>query len=82
MIKTQVQIPEELFHRAKRFAAAKEWSFAELVRRGLEDMVSRRPKREPSPTGWQLPKAVDIQLTADPFVDPDWRERANVDQPS
>ena len=36
MIKTQVQIPDELFQRAKEVAARKEWSFAELVRRGLE----------------------------------------------
>ena len=37
MIKTQVQIPDELFRRAKEVAARKEWSFAEIVRRGLED---------------------------------------------
>lgn len=43
MIKTQVQIPDELFARAKQVAAAKEWSFAEVVRRGLEYMTTVNP---------------------------------------
>ncbi len=43
MIKTQVQIPDELFNRAKQVAAAKEWSFAEIVRRGLEYMTTVNP---------------------------------------
>lgn len=45
MIKMQVEIPDELFERAERVAAAKEWSFAELVRRGLEQMTARQPRQ-------------------------------------
>lgn len=40
MIKTQVQIPDELYKKAKALAKAKEWSLAEVFRRGLEYMTS------------------------------------------
>jgi hypothetical protein len=79
VVKTQVQIPDELFRRAKAVAADREWSFAELVRRGLEQMVARQPV-DPSPDkgGWKLPEPVELGLTGDPFANPDWREDANV----
>ncbi len=77
MIKTQVQIPDELFERAKKMAAEKEWSFAEIVRRGLEQMVLRRPGQgSPRSDEWRLPEGVDLGLTSDPFAHPDWREEA------
>ena len=79
MIKTQVQIPDALFERAKKVAAAKEWSFAEIVRRGLEQMTLRHPAETAPGVGeWQLPGAVDLGLRYDPFADPDWREEANL----
>lgn len=79
MIKTQVQIPDALFERAKKVAAAKEWSFAEIVRRGLEQMTLRHPSGiEPGAGEWQLPGAVDLGLMEDPFADPGWREEANL----
>lgn len=43
MIKTQVQIPDELYHKAKRLAEEREWSFAEVMRRGLEYMTQAHP---------------------------------------
>ena len=43
MVKTQVQIPEDLFAEAKRVANEREMSFAEVVRRGLEIVVDRYP---------------------------------------
>lgn len=36
MTKTQIQVPEELFHEIKSFAKAREWSLAETFRRGAE----------------------------------------------
>lgn len=80
MIKTQVQIPDALFERAKRVAAAKEWSFAELVRRGLEQMTLRHPLTGEGGTEeeWRLPEAVDLGLEVDPFAADDWREEANL----
>ena len=35
MVKTQVQIPEDLYAQAKRIAKEREISFAEVMRRGL-----------------------------------------------
>jgi hypothetical protein len=79
MVKTQVQIPDALFDRAKQVAASKEWSFAEIVRRGLEQMVFRHPERGNEGEGtWRLPDPVDIGLREDPFVTKEWREDANL----
>ncbi len=79
MIKTQVQIPDELFERAKQVAAVKEWSFAEIVRRGLEQMVLRHAgKQWPPASEWSLPEPMDLGLIVDPFADPNWREEANL----
>ena len=39
MIKTQIQIPDELYYDLKRLAKRKEWSLAETLRRGGEHML-------------------------------------------
>lgn len=81
MIKTQVQIPDDLFAQAKAVAAAKEWSFAEIVRRGLEQMVARQVRLGSPPimdSDWRLPEPVHLGMLTDPFLDPDWREEANL----
>lgn len=57
MIKTQVQIPDELFDRARRVAAEKEWSFAEIVRRGLDYMTQVNPTARTRGARWRLPAA-------------------------
>lgn len=62
MIKTQVQIPDELFDRAKRVAAAKEWSFAEIVRRGLEYMTRVNPPSRQPGKEWRLPEPAPMGL--------------------
>ena len=36
MIKTQIQVPEELFAAIKAFSKRREWSLAETFRRGAE----------------------------------------------
>ncbi|MCX6937502.1 MAG: antitoxin [Verrucomicrobia bacterium] len=79
MVKTQIQLPDELYRELKRVAAAKEWSLAETLRRGAEWVVATHPGAfHPSPTPWQLPAPIDLGLIADPFADPDWREDANL----
>lgn len=45
MIKTQVQIPDDLFRRAKQVAADYEMSFAEVVRRSLERALPAYPPK-------------------------------------
>ncbi len=72
MTKTQIQIPDEMYQQAKRLAAAKEWSLAELCRRGIEYMLSVYPTPPIRVAEWRFPDPVDLG-DADPFTDPDWR---------
>jgi hypothetical protein len=78
MIKTQVQIPDELFRQAKKVAAEKEWSFAEIVRRGLEYMTNvNRPDRNPK-AKWRLPKPTAMGV---PLVSEDrWTDLSHNDE--
>ncbi|MGO8674584.1 MAG: antitoxin [Limisphaerales bacterium] len=75
MIKTQVQIPDELYLRAKRVAAQKEWSFAEVVRRGLEYITQVNPPGRIPGAKWKLPPA----RPCGPFLTPpeQWTEVAH-----
>jgi hypothetical protein len=72
MIKTQVQLPEQLYREGKRIAAEYEMSFADVVRRGLERVIPSFPPRGAGDTPWVLPE-LDLGLRCDPFADPDWR---------
>jgi hypothetical protein len=54
MTRTQIQLPDRLYARAKRFAAERELSLAELTRRGLELLLDRYPEAGTS-RPWQLP---------------------------
>ena len=60
MIRTQIQLPDDLYRRAKRFGAAREMSLAEMTRRGLELLLDRaapgpltllQPMRTVAPVG-------------------------------
>ena len=55
-----MQIPDELYRRAKQVAAQREWSFAETVRRGLEYITQTNPPGRGSGANWRLPKPVDM----------------------
>ncbi len=56
MTRTQIQLPDELYRRAKAFAAQREVSLAEITRRGLELFLDRFPPEEPARDTWKLPK--------------------------
>jgi hypothetical protein len=56
MTRTQIQLPDALYERAKRVAAEREISLAELARRALEQLLDRLPAKTPSRTEWKLPK--------------------------
>lgn len=56
MIKTQVQIPDRLYHEAKRIASEREMSFAEVVRRGIECILTVYPPNPCSVGKWSLPQ--------------------------
>ena len=47
MIRTQISVDERLYERAKAVAKRHGISLAELVRRGLQEVVSREPTDKP-----------------------------------
>lgn len=74
MIRTQIQLPDELYREAKRIAAEQEISLAEVLRRGLEHMQRVYPPRSNNGP-WQAPEPRDLgefQTT-----EKRWRELAN-----
>ncbi|NQX01178.1 antitoxin [bacterium] len=56
MTRTQIQLPDELYQRAKAFATQRELSLAEITRRGLELFLERFPAEKPPRESWKLPK--------------------------
>jgi len=60
MIKTQIQMPDELYRAAKDMARRREMSLAELVRRGIEYMLAVYPPLPDNAPKWELPKPVKI----------------------
>jgi hypothetical protein len=56
MTRTQIQLPDELYQRAKRFAAEREMSLAEMTRRGLELLLDRYPVASAGREPWSLPR--------------------------
>ena len=69
MVKTQVQIPDALFREAKRLAAENEMSFAEVVRRGLEEIIKHHPPGRTCAESWTLPQPFDLGSTLAPEED-------------
>ncbi len=55
MIKTQIQLPDHLYHELKRVAAQKEWSFAETMRRAAEYIVLVHPPSSATGRKWSPP---------------------------
>lgn len=80
MVRTQIQLPDELYRDLKRLAEDREWSLAEALRRGAELLLRSYPRvREPLES-WQLPEAMPLgEFRAPPS---DWRALANEPEPS
>jgi hypothetical protein len=55
MTRTQIQLPEPLFQRLKKIALQRDWSVAELIRRGMEIYVQSCPEGNSPPTPWAMP---------------------------
>ena len=55
MVRTQIQFPDDLHQDLKRYAAAREWSLAETVRRAAEQFLARHPSRAAPNTEWRVP---------------------------
>jgi len=60
MVKTQIQLPDDLYRALKRVAARQEWSLAETLRRGAEQLLQHYPSPD-LPTSdtpeWQPPSS-------------------------
>lgn len=72
MIRTQIQLPDQLYRQAQQLARGREISLAELVRRGLEYMISVAPEAQVTGEAWTLPRPRNLG-GKDPFADPEWR---------
>jgi len=80
MTRTQIQLPDVLYARAKQVAQQHEISLAELVRRGLEHQLRLYPLDEKQPAGWALPPAMSLGDFGAPPEE--WRGLANAPTPS
>lgn len=81
MTRTQIQLPDSLYAKAKRIAKRHEMSFAELTRRGLEHMVRIYSKeKDDDRANWELPEPLHLGEFLAPVED--WRELANTEQSS
>ena len=56
MTRTQIQLPDETFARAKKVCEAREISLAELARRGIEYILSVYDPDSNAHREWQPPK--------------------------
>jgi len=55
MTRTQIQLPEPLFRRLKKIAADRDWSLAELIRRGMENYAHTCPEAGLAQRPWSMP---------------------------
>ena len=55
MTRTQIQLPEPLFQRLKTIASLRDWSVAELIRRGMETYVQTCPEVSSPQNQWTMP---------------------------
>ncbi len=56
MTRTQIQLPDDIYARAKKLAEEREISLAELARRGLEYILSVYAPQPDANREWQPPK--------------------------
>ena len=54
MTRTQLQLPDDLYQRLKRFSAKRELSLTEIARRGIEEYLERFPESAMPKEQWKL----------------------------
>ena len=60
MVRTQIQLPNDIYKRARELAESREISMAELVRRSLELLISQYPEPEKMVKDWRMPKPLSL----------------------
>jgi hypothetical protein len=76
MVRTQVQLPDKLYEKARRLAEQKQISVGEVIRRGLEHLLTIY---RVDPSEWKLDPPANTELRCDPFAEPDWRWHLHLD---
>ena len=56
MTRTQIQLPDEVYERARRVCKSREISLAELARRGIEYILSVYSTQAETGSDWHPPK--------------------------
>jgi hypothetical protein len=62
MTRTQIQLPDETLARAKKLCEAREMSFAELARRGIEYILSVYAPETDAQGAWKMPKPRNLAV--------------------
>ena len=63
MIRTQIQLPDNLYREVQRVARDQEWSIAEVIRRGAESVIRAYPSmKQPAPLGWKFPPPIRSKM--------------------
>jgi len=76
MIRTQIQLPDKLYHRLKRLAECEETSLAGIIRRAGEYLVSVHPEIDRHAEKWEAPKP--RKLGINPAIPcSEWKIEAN-----
>jgi hypothetical protein len=70
MIRTQIQLPDNLYREVQRVARDQEWSIAEVIRRGAEFVIRAYPSlKQQGSSGWKFPPPIQSKmLVHDPGV--------------
>ena len=63
MVRTQIQLPDEVFARAKKVCESREISLAELARRGIEYILGVYAPEADANREWQPPQPRDLGWT-------------------
>ena len=63
MKRTQIQVPEPLYREIQRVAILEEWSIAEVLRRGAEQIVRAYPPIK-NDKKWSMPPPIQATLHA------------------
>ena len=75
MVRTQIQLPDEMYRRLKAYADERETTFVEAVRRSIDYMLSVHPNPAPARTKWKIPKVRSMGRVLLP--ESEWRAAAN-----
>jgi len=63
MVRTQIQLPDQLYKEVQRVAETQEWSIAEVIRKGAESITRAYPPIKERRAGlWRLPPPIRSKM--------------------